>query len=202
MYNITVKELKEKFQYYNKKYFNDGLPEVKIYIDHTRKRLGAFHHRDKSISISDYLAREEHDVMNTLVHEMVHLWQYQMFHTSNHGATFKNKAREIYEIGNGEFNITRCCNTFGVEIREEKKERTELLLFKWKGHVYGCRPAKGNGPRLKQIFAGHKEVSDIQLVSAYGDFRKLVRCSTRLHADMRIDDIPGFYRKYKVKKIA
>lgn len=79
--------LQEIYDYYNNCFFDNKLPEIVFTIDYRKSQtvLGYFHSEklkqgDKRISIislnPDRFDRENIEIIATLVHEMVHVWQH------------------------------------------------------------------------------------------------------------------------------
>jgi hypothetical protein len=97
-----VERLATAFRSLNVRHFGGALPDSPIRLSgRMRSRLGhlALDERGRPVEIT--ISRRhvtEHDwpsVTQTLLHEMVHLWQFANGHPVNHGATFRAKAREV-----------------------------------------------------------------------------------------------------------
>ena len=87
--NKNIEELKKAFDYYNEKLFSGKLEDCYITIQKSRHWSGYF--KPKShvmrdgetkchticIESTSFFDRDERAVASTLVHEMMHLWQYQ-----------------------------------------------------------------------------------------------------------------------------
>lgn len=197
MYTFTAKDLEVKFDEYNDKYFWSRLEKPRFVVTHTRRRLGCFKGLDMVIEVSDYFARDEHEVMQTLVHEMIHAWQWQEYRDVNHGSTFKRKAEDIRRYG--EFDITRTSSVAGVEARSGVDNWCDLVLFDWNHKTWCARPCDGKAFYIKKRFESSSCVSNLKVIRAYGNFDKLTRCSTRLHCEMDITGkVDAFYKDHKV----
>ena len=102
---ITISYLNEKFDFYNNLYFGGKLRKPTFRINHSKRALGTFCPMYFEIEISDYYIRESKDYDNTLIHEMIHLYQCQ-FKTEDrrHGSVFKAECKRINRYG---WNLSR-----------------------------------------------------------------------------------------------
>ena len=105
--------IKEKFNEYNKLYFNSELPKCEIRIKSAYRYYGLFeckYHEKykkatfKTITISDLYDYTDENLKNILVHEMIHYFlieKKKLFHDSiNHGREFQKMAKEFNEKHN------------------------------------------------------------------------------------------------------
>lgn len=110
---VSKEWLIENFYFLNKDYFGGKLPFPQLVIDHSSSYLGQCsmrgHARKGSktvpfyrITISNYRDRPEGDILNTLLHEMIHLYFYQKNMRVGHGPEFQRMARSFDKYG---FNI-------------------------------------------------------------------------------------------------
>ncbi len=129
---VTVNFLVQKFNEFNPLYFNNELKIPYFRITKTKSILGRcscgklLH----IIEISDYFDREEKDICNTLLHEMIHLYIFQkcIFDTSNHGVIFKQHMKRINKFG---WNVSvRGVVTSNVKEEYVRKKRLNILLHK------------------------------------------------------------------------
>ena len=107
---ITLKEVKEQFDIWNKKAFNGELPTPAFELMQTKSLLGQFCPRKVmgvptyKIRISVYYDRPLQSYIDTIVHEMLHF--YIKFKgikdTSSHGREWKRMAAELSR----KFNLT------------------------------------------------------------------------------------------------
>lgn len=108
---VTVRDIKKYAIKANKTFFNNSLNldaiEFKTSSRATRT-LGVFKVRNgrQSITLSTLLFDEKSEWLTTLVHELVHAWQWQTGKPLDHGWSFKQMARQIYSI-DPEVIITR-----------------------------------------------------------------------------------------------
>lgn len=87
----------------NREFFQDALPDIPIRLSRRmRTRLGELTLEDRTgrpVEIAMSRRHVERDlwseVRQTLLHEMVHLWQADVGLTVDHGPAFRRKAREV-----------------------------------------------------------------------------------------------------------
>ena len=99
----AVERLVQSFRALNAKHFGGALPEVPIRISgRLKRRLGQITveratGRPLAITIArrHLAAHDWREVEETLLHEMVHLWQCVSGERVNHGAHFRAKARAV-----------------------------------------------------------------------------------------------------------
>ena len=139
---LTIDFLKENFKVINELYFNNELVEPRFEITHVKSYLGQYHwHYDyrwdasncqysrvlteSVIRISDMFDRTDDDIVNTLAHEMIHLYirQNQITDTRpHHGRVFYSIADRLnYEGG---FHIARTDSVVGCGLRDKTKKNT------------------------------------------------------------------------------
>lgn len=136
MATFSVEDLKGWYVKYNYLYFKGQLKQCPIYINHTKRVLGQFCiKRDwygiirYYIQISNFLDRPIRDVQNTLIHEMIHQWQWENFQKCDHGYTFKQKAKEINAEGG--WDIARCNSTEGCTANYVRPNKVfQICIFK------------------------------------------------------------------------
>jgi hypothetical protein len=99
----AVARLDAAFAAFNARHFGGTLPVVPVRISgRLRRRLGQITvERATGRPLGITIARRHvathawHDVAETLLHEMVHLWQCVHGHKVDHGPVFRAKAREV-----------------------------------------------------------------------------------------------------------
>lgn len=127
---ITIEYLTEAFKKYNALYFDNELPMPDAFkIGRGVRRLGCFQTRGRFpfqktfIMVSQYNGlRTQADIDHTLIHEMIHLWQWNYHYTDTHGESFKRKAWDIHLKSKGEFNITTTHNGVRLEATATAKD--------------------------------------------------------------------------------
>jgi predicted SprT family Zn-dependent metalloprotease len=108
---VTMQDIKKYAVKANKAFFEDSLDLNAIQFktsSRMTKALGVFKVRAgrQSITLSTLLFNQKEEWITTLVHELVHAWQWQTGKPLDHGCSFKQKAREIGNIA-PEVVITR-----------------------------------------------------------------------------------------------
>jgi len=121
------REIEDQAYEFNEEFFEGRIPpfclNVKISDRMTRVR-GTFN-PSKGIKLSSLLLVDEHEWKSTLLHEMIHAWEYFVLHAKpGHRLNFKRKAREIAQRTNGQYNITRC-TAGGEAFQQEVANRME-----------------------------------------------------------------------------
>lgn len=110
--------VKEKFAILNKALFNSELPTPAFVVNNSYDYLGLCSYRRRRITkknpnpvryiicISNYYSRNEGDFLNTLLHEMIHLYFYSIGKLDvDHGMEFQKMGRSFDKYG---FNIATC----------------------------------------------------------------------------------------------
>ena len=100
---ITIREIKEQFDIWNKKAFNGELPTPQFELMQTKRMLGQFCPRKVmgqytyKIRISVFYDRPFEYYVDTIVHEMLHYYiKYKgIKDTSSHGRVWKRMAAEL-----------------------------------------------------------------------------------------------------------
>lgn len=104
--------LDEAFQYFNSKLFNGELPDVMITLQRKSKAAG-YHHFEKfegrenkkeriteiALNPDVFSVSTDEEVMDTLVHEMVHHWQYFFGTPTRAGYHNREWAAKMKEVG-------------------------------------------------------------------------------------------------------
>lgn len=180
-YKLTLRGLYDMFETFNRKYFNNRLDDnmLVIKISKGQGRLGYFHALwrttgEEVIGISDWYERSEHDVSQTMLHEMIHMWQWQVYKRVNHGKTFKMKAEEINRDG---WNISRCTSVAGCSQRREKKvnKRETVMTYLWKDKVrvsWVCETS------VERIMKSYKRASSVTALRVHEVDDKFIRSYT------------------------
>ena len=107
MATISTMTLKGWFNEFNAEYFDNKLSMPTLQVKTCKSYLGKCYPSRRLIIISNFYDRPAHDIRQTLIHEMIHLynWYFDSKYIG-HGIPFKRKAREINNKGN--WGIARC----------------------------------------------------------------------------------------------
>lgn len=123
----TVVELQNLFNKFNSCYFNNELPVITIKLCSAKSYAGIFilprgTKKPAHIKISTFYDYPNIEIENTLIHEMVHLWQYINNYKDSHGESFKKKAIEINKIGIHTVEIGVDISTYSIDKKCIKPE--------------------------------------------------------------------------------
>lgn len=145
---VTEEWAKHHYDIFNKKYFNGILPNIPIIINNQAEKVagradasgGEYYYKDgvkhyrftkMLIRMSNYWDYAEEDRIETLLHEMIHIFEYvtnptPFFEQKNynaHGEFFQAKAMEINQDG---YHIQRFVPGEAIERRTLSKQAEEL----------------------------------------------------------------------------
>lgn len=134
---LTTGLLKEWYEKFNNEFFNGELPtkHIDLQISKTKRALGQCGILNlgfiKVIKISNFYKRNEIEYQTTLIHEMIHLYEYIKHGTMSHGRFFKIMAQHIYAESNQLYNISRTTyKTYEVNEQYAKRINQPIVLFK------------------------------------------------------------------------
>jgi hypothetical protein len=88
------------FNFYNQTLFNGVLIEPRIKLFKSKHYLGLFegYEDENGFMFMDIYLEKRAEKHSTLLHEMVHLYQYQFMHKVNHKGLFKAWRRRIKKL--------------------------------------------------------------------------------------------------------
>ena len=171
---MTIEILKSKFFKFNRLYFNNELPPIKIRINRSKINFGQFVY-DRSwdylngefrltpirIDISMFYKRDDKSIDETLIHEMIHYYILYKEITDDkvHGKEFVRLMNHINSISGYNITITRSC--FGLDIADAGKEY-KFITFEYKNCMYWSRVSL-NTTKKSLIKRFGTKVSDIRL---------------------------------------
>lgn len=116
--------IKDLAKEYNELYFKNELniEDINFFENNrlyrTRGRF-AIRNGKQTIELSPFVLKDENETKQTLVHELIHAWQYQKNQRLGHGSSFKNKSYQIMILSSGELNIKRTSVFENKEIKEQ-----------------------------------------------------------------------------------
>ena len=126
MDTLTKSTLKTWFKEYNTEYFDGRLPFPTLNVKSCKSYLGICYPKKRIINISTFYKRNERAYRETLLHEMIHLWNYCYdFNYMGHGKPFKRKANEINKKGG--WNIQRCGDISAEEKQTASVKKKESV---------------------------------------------------------------------------
>ena len=146
--DFSIPIVEKKFEKFNVEYFGGKLTKPRFTLNVSKNTLGRCSIKGTpTITLSIYYNVKEEDMENTLIHEMVHLYQHQVIKEAmNHTASFKRLSAEIDKKSNGKYIITRTSSRKGYSLSTdglEKQRRRNIsqknptiILFK-ETNAYG-----------------------------------------------------------------
>ena len=177
---ITIPQIEEQFNIWNKKVFNNELPVPHFELMQTRRLLGQFCQRkvmgEKTykIRISVFYDRPFEAYIDTIVHEMLHYYICYMGikDTSSHGREWKRLAKQISNKFN--LTITRTNEAGGgaseavIEKKNEKRIKHEyVFVCKMRDGHYGAAVAPPTKVyKLEPRFKTWRAVENYKIVKA------------------------------------
>jgi len=99
----AIEQLRRFHAHYNRLYFGGRLRTLPIRLSgRMRTRLGHYTAASPTGEPAEIVIGRDHirrhgweEALHTLLHEMVHQWQDESGHAIDHGATFRQKARDV-----------------------------------------------------------------------------------------------------------
>lgn len=148
---ITLPLIIELFREGNKEFFNDSLPTPEFRLTSGRKALGSCSINTTTgrmgINISKAFKVTRDEAMETILHEMIHLWEWVTYRTMSHGTYFRAKAKLIQIKSNKRYNIDRVAHRGSyVSANDETSFKNKLYAVfverdEEKAWIVACTPA-------------------------------------------------------------
>lgn len=131
-FEVTENWLKSNHEFFNDMLFNGKLKIPNFEFNKRKSSLGLYKNTS-TIFISTYFDRSEQDYMETLVHEMLHQYIYEVLknYYERHGYIFKSHCNRINNILKKEgfnFSIWTHCTTKLID--NKKVERNVIVVDK------------------------------------------------------------------------
>ena len=187
---LTVAKLADWYDEFNGEFFGGELefPTNGFEITKRKSYLGQFHwsgHRCYGgkcvIKISTFYNRSDDDYRATLLHEMIHYWQWYYGYKNGHGYYFKRKAAEINRETNNKYAIART-TTLSNEVKESAPKRVScnpIVVYRYKGEPVFSVLTNNSLRTIPKWFEKINGVSDVKYYSTCGtklsNYRKSVK---------------------------
>lgn len=200
MYNITLSQIEQIFNKYNKsiffKQFGCMLPTPKFYIGTAKNYLGLFSYRrsDRTgssykISVSKFYKMSKEEVVDTIIHEMIHEYiQYTgTIDTSTHGPMFVHIMNEINRM-----NPTIKVSVRGSVQKVAVKKECRMIAYDYEGSrrfTKICKTKEKNFINLLKYYRklGYVFNNIVMFTSTHEILQSFPTCQSRL----RIHRITG-----------
>jgi hypothetical protein len=140
---LTKAFIEQQFNVINEKFFEGKLLTPTFEIKHVKSYLGQYHWRysydsrifiENVIRISDMFDRTEKDIINTIAHEMIHLYirQNKIKDTNkHHGKVFYSIAERLNREGG--FHIARTDSVEGCGLRDKSTAKEYIVAAFYSG---------------------------------------------------------------------
>lgn len=168
MHILSLQDLNKWFKEFNTKYFNGELKAPIFSISNTKVALGDFKPMGNlsRIRISSFFKREIRGYQQTLIHEMIHLWQWQNKLTDRkHGYDFKRKAREINRDG---WDISRVTSLTYDEAKSVDPVYCDLMIWRNDRGIAVARVSDTSAALFYHQY--QSSLDELKFVRAYGSY--------------------------------
>ena len=107
---LTKNLMVELFNECNKEFFNNELPTIPLRLTGGRRTMGSLSldgitGQALSIQMSRRYFATRDEFKETMIHEMIHLYQSLVYHKVDHGMSFRRVCDAISRMSGGKFNI-------------------------------------------------------------------------------------------------
>ncbi len=131
--DINVRYIKDLYDDFNKKYFNNELGNYPIEIKPLKRVFGkvkTFRSSDnvKLIQFSNLLKQNEDQIKGTVLHEMIHVYLFEKGIKHKHGRTFLNELEKLQKQTNFKIPISEYAEDYTVDY-SKTKEREKIAVI-------------------------------------------------------------------------
>lgn len=132
---FTEELIKSKYDIFNAKFFNNELSSNIQFKAFKSKRVLAKAGNTRPLTFHynlNVVFESEKDMNETILHEMIHFYQFQNNMYDFHGRSFKLKSMIISSLSNNEYNCSRVATSNSIKIEKKEKvssDRLEACLF-------------------------------------------------------------------------
>ena len=130
--DFSIPVIEKKFEKFNIEYFEGKLTKPMFVLKVCKNTLGRCNVRTKecatkpTIMLSTYYNVKEVEMETTLIHEMIHLYQYQVLkEPMNHKDSFRRMSAKIANLSQGDYFITRTTSRQHCSLSVEGKQKKE-----------------------------------------------------------------------------
>lgn len=169
---LTITYLRNKFNQFNKEFFNNELPSIEIKISRSKRTFGSYRFQRPryfgketpiAILISNYYQQTGNQYCETLIHEMIHYYlsiKNLGRYDDCHGYYFQKEMKRINDL-QSKYKITvRGCSD-GLTTKNEIKGKVyRILVFEYNGRKYLSRVSDRFNPEKQQ-----KNFKDCRFIS-------------------------------------
>lgn len=148
---FTEELIKTKYDIFNAKFFNNELSSNIKFKAFKSKRVLAKAGNTRPLTFHYNLNVDfetEKDIDETIIHEMIHFYQFQNNMHDFHGRSFKLKSMIISSLSNNEYNCSRVAtsNSIKIEKKEKVNKRLEacLIVINYNDTAYKIVKCKSN----------------------------------------------------------
>lgn len=142
-----ITKIIQKAMEFNNEFFRNELPlhknlfRISNRMSHTR----GYYKTNGTVVLSSLIMLDEVEWHLTLLHELIHMYQHQVMGIRpDHGRTFKNISRYIYNTSKGVYNITRTTEAESELVAEaimqkqlsRKSNSTSFIVWKNNRHWF------------------------------------------------------------------
>ena len=195
----TIDFITNKFNVFNKEYFDNSLPLPNFALIQSKTKLGEFvacRRYDmfglpfvkSTINISTFYDRPEDQISTTIIHEMIHYYIHYrgIEDTSSHGKEWKKIANEINKKGG--WDITRTSSTDGCDVNSDivrnhkKVSEITFMSFERGNTWYSFLVSKPN----VEMFQSYLEKNFTNIVIGTVDrnqFQRYSICRKKIYAE-------------------